>query len=574
MKEELRRTVPISERKYLLANVLYIFAILVTCIIAVYLGFLQFRGPEVKPLQANAEQFSAERALRYLENFAISPHPVGSPEHERVRDYLVNALEELGLSPEIQTVADSLFSWGEPFDGIVENILARIPGQNSSQAIMLTAHYDSEHNSPGAADDGAAVAAILETVRILQEGEPLKNDVIILLSDGEELGLLGAQAFVNEHPWVHDIGIVLNFEARGSEGPSVLFETNEHNERLIEEFAKGSSHPIAHSFISDLYRMMPNETDLTLYKSHGMYGLNFAFFEGTYGYHSPEDSIENLSIKSLQHHGENMLELVHHFGNMELEAKEDGSSLFFNLFAEKVVFYGKQYVIPIMIAAIFLFILTCVHGIRKQEMTTARILFGFLFCVLSVAFSYFAAEGLLKLYSALTGSDLWSIGAYPKLSNPLFISILFMIAALLTGAYSFILDAIKGLNFFMGSLLGWLILTVVSSFLYQDSSYIFVWPYLFALIGVNVFLRIKKSIMKKVVSLIIVIFSCLFITPIMYLVYVLLTIHYVGVLAAAFALSLVFIIPAFSQIRRRYLSIFPAFLLLSGVLTFLLVWSH
>jgi len=55
---------------------------------------------------------------------------------------------------------------------------------------------------PGAADDGAAVAAVLETVRALRTQAPLRNDLVVLLIDGEENGLLGAQAVVRDDPLI------------------------------------------------------------------------------------------------------------------------------------------------------------------------------------------------------------------------------------------------------------------------------------------------------------------------------------------------------------------------------------
>ena len=144
------------------------------------------------------------------------------------------------------------------------------------------------------------------------------NDVIILLSDGEEIGLFGAKAFVGDHPWVKDVGLVLNFEARGNEGPAFMFETSDHNGWLVKEFVQTASLPVAHSFIYNLYKLMPNDTDLTIFKDAGLNGLNFAFAEGLGHYHTTSDNLQELSKESLQHHGEYMLNLVRHFGELDL----------------------------------------------------------------------------------------------------------------------------------------------------------------------------------------------------------------------------------------------------------------
>ena len=176
-------------------------AIIVSVIL---LSLLQLQPPQIKPSTADPTSFSADRAFSHLEEFAVKPHPLGSKEHDQVRDYLVNALTDLGLNPEIQKT-NSLYTRSAFISGgTVENIYAKIEGTNSSKAIMLVAHYDSVPGSPGVSDDGAGVAAILETVSALKMGNPLQNDVIILLTDGEENGLLGAKAFVEDHPWVDD----------------------------------------------------------------------------------------------------------------------------------------------------------------------------------------------------------------------------------------------------------------------------------------------------------------------------------------------------------------------------------
>ena len=94
--------------------------------------------------------------------------------------------------------------------------MARLPGTRSGgRAFLLVAHYDSVPTGPGATDNGAGVATVLETVRALKAGPALRNDVIVLLADGEERGLLGARAFVDGYPWAQEVGAVLNLDTRG-----------------------------------------------------------------------------------------------------------------------------------------------------------------------------------------------------------------------------------------------------------------------------------------------------------------------------------------------------------------------
>ena len=177
--------------------------------------------------------FSTDRALVHVKNMSEKPHAVGFKAHSQVREYILSELTQLGLETTTQQGYTS-GDWGN-FSSAT-NILARIKGSEMGKALLLLSHYDSSpHSSLGASDAGSGVATILEGVRaFLKQNTAPKNDIIILISDAEELGLNGADLFVNNHPWVNEVGLVLNFEARGSGGPSyMLLETNRGNARVI-----------------------------------------------------------------------------------------------------------------------------------------------------------------------------------------------------------------------------------------------------------------------------------------------------------------------------------------------------
>jgi hypothetical protein len=273
-------------------------------LIPILIGLLQIQAPKSVKSDAPLDQFSSGRAMTKLSIIAKEPHPIGSQAHQAVQNYLVQELEGLGLKPEIQKAMVA-----SPQAGEIENIVTRIRGTDNSKAVMITAHYDSVPTAPGAGDDGAGIAAMLETIRALQVSGPLKNDLILLMTDGEETGLNGAKAFMKEHPLAKNVGIVLNFEARGNKGPSFMFETSDQNGWLIKEFIKAAPDPVAYSIIYNLYKRMPNDTDLTVFREGGLPGLNFAFGIGLNAYHQPIDTPENLDPSSLQHHGEYMLSL-------------------------------------------------------------------------------------------------------------------------------------------------------------------------------------------------------------------------------------------------------------------------
>src|SRR5262249_39801996 len=221
--------------------------LIVLFLIAVAAGSIYLeRLPEPIPASGPADQFSAERALVHLNAFAKAPHPLGSAEHDRARDYLVAQLSALGLTPEIQKATGTVPRYQAA--GSVENIMARLKGTSgANDAVALVSLYDSVPAGPGAGDDGSGVAAILEAMRALKTGAQPTNDIVVLLTDGEEAGLLGAAAFMAEHPWTKDVRVAVNLEARGNAGASQLFETSQDNGRLLDIFAQAAPHPIGTS---------------------------------------------------------------------------------------------------------------------------------------------------------------------------------------------------------------------------------------------------------------------------------------------------------------------------------------
>ncbi|MCW8872023.1 MAG: M20/M25/M40 family metallo-hydrolase, partial [Xanthomonadales bacterium] len=223
------------------------------------------------PVDAGAPDvvFSAYRAEAILRELLAekAPHVAGSPHNALVRDRIIAQLQAFGYEPETQARfhCNPLFGTCSP----VENIIALKPGARGEHAILLTAHYDSVWAGPGAADDGAGVAAILEIARMAADFPAFDNDVIFLFSDSEENGLIGADAFAGHHPLFARVKAVLNLEARGVAGPSVMFETGEGNRRVIRMLAKHIDRPVANSLTYEMYKRMPNDTDYTVYKRKG-----------------------------------------------------------------------------------------------------------------------------------------------------------------------------------------------------------------------------------------------------------------------------------------------------------------
>lgn len=267
------------------------------------------------PVSADAVEtdFSAERAMNDIRRIARAPHPTGSAENRHVRDYLVRRLEDMGLEVRIQRA--EVIRAREPgwaAGATVENIVATLPGEDrEAPVILLMSHYDSAVGSPGAADDAAGVASSLEAVRaILADGRPRPRDLVVLITDAEEQGLLGAQAFFEEHPLRERIGAIVNLETRGASGRAFMFQTGPSNGAMMDLYAREVSTPSTTSLAAFLYSILPNDTDFTHAVEAGMAGFNIAFIGEPFHYHSVTSTPATLNQASLQHMGNQALDLT------------------------------------------------------------------------------------------------------------------------------------------------------------------------------------------------------------------------------------------------------------------------
>ncbi|MER3376111.1 MAG: M28 family peptidase [Allomuricauda sp.] len=347
---------------------------------AVYWSYTSLMPSYSPDEDAAEEHFSTERALFHVKNLSIEPHAVGFSGHARVRAYIIAELKKMGLETTTQegyTAGD----WGNLSKAT--NILARIKGSEEGKALLVLSHYDSNpHSSYGASDAGSGVATILEGIRaFLSENKTPKNDIIILITDAEELGLNGADLFVNNHPWAKDVGLVLNFEARGSGGPSyMLIETNRGNGTLIKEFTKANpKYPVANSLAYSIYKMLPNDTDLTVFREDGdIEGFNFAFIDDHFDYHTALDNYERLDRTSLAHQGSYLMPLLHYFSDADLDnLKSLDDYIYFNLPFFRLVSYPFDWIWPMFGIAVLAFLLLLFDGFRKKKLQLKDVFKGF-----------------------------------------------------------------------------------------------------------------------------------------------------------------------------------------------------
>jgi peptidase M28-like protein len=443
-------------------------------------GILHEGTPDPLPASASPDLFSADRALVYLNVFATSPHPLGSQQHDRVREYLVPQLTSLGVAPEIQRTVGVTPRY--QVAGSIENIVARLKGSSGApDAVALGAHYDSVAAGPGAGDDGAGVAALLETLRALRSGPPLRNDMIFLFTDGEEEGLLGASAFVDEHPWAKDVRVFVNFEARGNAGASQMFETSAGNGRLIQIFAQAAPHPSANSLTYEIYKHMPNDTDLTVFKKSGAGGLNFGFIGNWGAYHTPLDNPQQLDRASLQHHGENALSLARALGNTNLSLLQDRDAVYFSLPGNLFVHYSGRLIWPIVITT-GVVLLAVVFYANGAWQTSLGGIFGGIFAHLGLAILLFGvgfgfSYGVRWLHHNILPEG-------PVEQNPSYVLGLFaLLIALQSLFYKLLRKKISASALFLGGgLLIFALVYITAKFL-PGGSYLFVWPLLAGLLA-------------------------------------------------------------------------------------------
>ncbi len=432
----------------------------------VLLALLPLRPPAVTGPEVPPSEFSAGRALVDVRAIARAPHPLGSPQQARVRDWLVRRLAELGLAAEIQHG-----------DAEVQNVLARLEGSGAGKhAILLMAHYDSVRQSPGASDNGAGVAALLETLRALRASAPPVNDVIFLFSDGEEAGLLGAYAFADHHPWAADVRLVANFEARGTRGPAVMFETGRGTGPLMRRFAAAVPHPLAYSYAYDVYRTLPNDTDFSVFR-WDLPGFNFAYIHGAAAYHTADDTVERLDPRSLQHHGDNALGLVRSFGASDLgNLPRQGEAIYFCLPALGLVVYPASWALPLMALVVVLAAAVFYRGVSRGHLRWRRVLAG----LLAFPATVIAAMPIVTLLD----STLARIFSEPAGQLTAVVLIAAAVIAALLMAFARWLGA-ADLSASMA--LWWLLLGLLAVLYLPSTSYLLAWPLAFSLLALAAF---------------------------------------------------------------------------------------
>jgi hypothetical protein len=372
-----------------------------------------YRTPAPLGLDAAPTLFSAARAREILKELVGDgvPHPMGSAADAKVRDLIVKQLTALGYTTELQTglSCNEFGACGTP-----TNIVATRGEFGAKDAVMLAAHYDSVPAGPGASDDGVGVANLLEIARVLSVMPQPKHPIVLLVTDGEEGGLLGASLFTREHPLANRIWAAVNMDTRGVSGPSLMFETGTANAWLMRLYGRSTLEPITNSLCYVIYKTLPNNTDFTIFKAASYQGFNLAFIGDVAYYHTPLDSFENASPTTMQHQGANALSGLLALANATDISPPTADSLFFDVLARTVIVLPIGSVLPAALAALALLAAAAILLISKGHLSYGQAAYGFLGALANVLLGGALAIAVLALLRML--------GRLPPIQGPSWIA--------------------------------------------------------------------------------------------------------------------------------------------------------
>ncbi|CAH1640024.1 unnamed protein product [Spodoptera littoralis] len=284
-------------------------------------------GPDAPP-----ERFHGLTAHRHLINLtAIGPRVAGSYENEvlavgvlvaAVKDIAAHASPHNQLELDVHTASGAFaLSFMDGMNNVyrdVQNVVVRVRGvggrATGRSALLLNCHFDTVPDSPGASDDGAGCAVLLDVLRALAAARrPLRHDAVFLFNGAEENILQASHAFITQHKWARDVRAFINIEACGAGGREVLFQAGPHDPWIVEMYASVVPHPYASSLAQELFEsgLIPADTDFRIFRDFGnLSGVDLAWSSNGYVYHTRLDTAAAVPAAALQRTGDNVLALA------------------------------------------------------------------------------------------------------------------------------------------------------------------------------------------------------------------------------------------------------------------------
>ena len=525
-----------------------------TLLVGILFSMLVFNTPN--PNTTDETIFNVQLASEYIAEISKEEHSVfDEVEHENVRLYLKDKLGEFIGSENVTEYNYLRDSFPEPnFRYDVKNLLGVIPGE-SETGILIVAHYDSRGHlgadgdvghSYGAADDGYGIAVILEIARLYGD-QNLKNSIYLLMTDAEETGLHGAIRAVQED-FVEDIGFVINIEARGNRGPVYMFETSSNNEKVVE-FYKKADLPVAYSFANEVYGLMPTLTDFYVFKKAGLAGVNFAVIFGVCDYHTPEDSYSNINASSIEHYGRQIVPLVEEFVSNEKYSDvnyfdADNDTILFTFLPNILITYSQFFGHILNFTTLLLVIGTAYYFVSNKKTSLGRMISSSFYMLFNIIVMYFVAFMLSNIIAFFANVPFEFV--YVRTSTgyiPSVVMVLLVIYRVYI-IYSDKCDSKEARNSFIivGSIIN-TIFAVVFGFYFSGAAFLFLIP---AVSGIVVLLLDQYVNNKKTIHIvysILMIFSIIVFVPIIFSLYIALTVGGLAIICSILIIYLWAYIP-------------------------------
>jgi len=436
--------------------------------------------PGPAPASAPAPAFSSARAMEALRVIAAAPRPIGSARAAVVRGYLRERLQALGLSPYVQE-AEVVSAGRTRVAGRVRNLVGRLAGRDPSRAVLLVAHYDSVPTAAGAADDGSGVAVLLEAARALRAGPPLRNDVVFLFTDGEERGLLGAQAFLRDDPWAYGVGVALNVDSPGSSSPLLMYETSRGNGRLVEQYL-AAGRPYGSSLMYEVSRRLPVVSDFRALTGHGIPGLSFGMLDGPAYDHTAYDSLDTFDEAALQHAGETVLALTRRFGEADLWRMHASDVVYFNVVGSKAISYPVTLVRPFLALALALYVGAVALAARRRLLTARGVARATLATVGALAASLAAVGLVWAMYRTAYEDRAWT-GTGVVISDWYRLGLVLLSSAVVLLVYALLLRRLRAWDVAVVALAWWAAAAVAVCIVFPGAGHLLTWPLAGAALG-------------------------------------------------------------------------------------------
>jgi len=509
------------------------------------------------PVSKNDVEFSAAYAAETIEAISREPHSVFDPiAHETVRLYLKDRLETYVGAANVTEMNYTSLELGADTEYDISNLLAVIHG-TSDTGILLVGHYDSRGHvgrdgelgrSYGAADDGYAIATLLEIARLYAD-KNLTNSIYILMTDAEETGLYGAYMAATE-PFMDDIGFIINVEARGNEGPVYMFETSSNNEFVID-FYKNAKLPVSYSLATAVYTVMPNLTDFTEFLAVDKQGVNFAVLDDLYYYHTPNDNYNNINLSSIQHYGSQIVPLVEAFVYSSTYSDVnyfvgDQNQVFFTILPNVFITYREStmQVLHFMLLALFLGITTLLVVKKQTSLLPIAKYIGLIFGLVAV----FAIIGLyLAKLIAFIGSVPFSI-TYVRMQNTELITLFILLSTVVALGFlykKFVKTEENKKALMIAGIFINLLFAILTGFALSGASFLFFVPALFGTVSLYCLTFIKNTVGLHIALSQNILWNTLLIVPILYSLYLAITVGGLLAFMVILVINMATVIPYF-----------------------------